>query len=473
MSDEHAKDSTKIKQFWTLLFFNENTDVIEELDEQIWLRTRMYMYTTAVLVAVWGVFDFFIDLSNLWIFLSLRGVYTPLTLLCAFFFHLLVFRQRHKRWALVHYLLLILDIGAMVLWTEHFVKYLIGFSTIFWGASVIMLWRFWYTVVPGVAVIVIAFLRFYFLPHNVPLGELITGLYYFTTCLVFASIISAYGYRNAYLLSEKNITLEKAQDMLVQAEKMTSMNLLVASVAHEINTPVGTALTAVSHAEEQIAQLLSVLKLGEVTIDQLENPAKDGMASLKSAFRELNRTSKLVEKFKGVAVDQSTFEKRKFNLPEYLLEDIIQASMHPILKQSNIIVEVGGEQDFVIDSYPGEYSQIFTNLMINSITHGFCGGRPRENKGRIDIAFSLNGTESLSIFYQDYGQGMSAHVLSKIFDPFFTTKGTEQSSEGRGHKGSGLGMTIVYNIVTQKLGGKIEAFSQVGEGTQFTIVVPI
>lgn len=101
---------------WNILFFKEAKDVAEELDEQIWKRTRIYMYTTAVLVSVWGVFDIFIDFENLWFFLALRALYTPLTLACAYYFSLNFFRSRHKMWAMVHYVILIADIGVMVSW---------------------------------------------------------------------------------------------------------------------------------------------------------------------------------------------------------------------------------------------------------------------------------------------------------------------------------------------------------------------
>lgn len=450
-----------------MLFFTEKSDVLDELDEQIWKRTRVYMYTTAALVAVWGVFDAFIDFKNLWVFLLLRATYTPITLLWAFCFHLSVFRKHHKQWALAHYLLLIADIGIMVLWTDSFVKYLIGFSTIFWGASVIMLWRFWNTVIPGLAVIVIASLRFYFFPHDVAPGEFITGFYYFTTCLVFTSVISAYGYWSAYLLAEKNIILKNTQQRLVQAEKMH-----IASVAHEINTPIGTAITATSHAQEQFQAIIDNLQLGEVTIDQLSDPAADGVISITSALNELHRTAHLVEKFKEAAVDQSSYERRKFNLPQYIQDNIIQVGLRPILKRSNIAIELGGEKDIVIDSYPGEFSQIFTNLIMNSIAHGYTDGELVDKVGNIRIHITRDVNGVTHIRYQDDGKGISGEILAKVFDPFFTTKGTEISHEGRGQSGSGLGMSIVYNIVTQKLKGRIEAFSRPGLGALFTIEVP-
>lgn len=471
---EHNTIQEKIFRFWSILFFSEEKEISAELDEQQWARTRIYMFTTATLVALWGVFDVYIDFENVWIFLALRAIYTPITLLWAYYFYLPIFRQHHKAWALVHYLLLIIDIGVMVLWTDSFVKYLVGFSTIFWGASVIMLWRFWYTVIPGIVLILIAAMRFNLFPHGVAAGEFVTGLYFFTTCLVFASIISAYGYWSAYQLAEKNITLKKTLKKLMQAEKMSSMNMLVASVAHEINTPVGTALTGVSHAKEEFTQILNVLEVGEVSIDQLENPASDGLVSLQSATDELLRTTKLVEKFKQTAVDQSIYEKRTFDLAQYIEENIIQVALQPRLKGQNINVVVSTEEAIVINSFPGEFSQVFTNLITNSIAHGYSGIDLSDQPGRILIHLTKKQNGTVNICYKDDGRGMPSEVLAKVFDPFFTTKGNNDSmpGEGRHHRGTGLGMSIVYNIITQKLCGTIEAISQTGSGAEFIIDIP-
>ncbi|MBX2808000.1 MAG: HAMP domain-containing histidine kinase [Cellvibrionaceae bacterium] len=464
------------KKNWRLLhailFFQEDKDVMDELDEQIWRRTRIYMCTTAVLVAVWGVFDIFIDFENLWIFLALRAVYTPLTLALAYHFNRKFFRNRHRTWAIAHYLLLIADIGAMVLWTDHFVKYLIGFSTIFWGASVIMLWRFWHTVVPGLVVIVIATARFYFFPHNIEFSEFITGLYYFMTCLTFTSIISAYGYWSAYQLAEKNLTLKKTQEELIHAEKMASLNTMVASIAHEINTPIGTAITASSHAEEEFNSILSTLTFGEIEIDKIRLPAEDGMSSLQSALNQLNRTAELVERLKDVAVDQSSYEKRRFKLREYIEKNVIHIGLKPILRQSNIDVVISGES-LIINSYPGEFSQIFTNLILNSIYHGYRQQTLTQSKGTIKIKITKLDNNTLNIYYSDDGDGMSQEVLAKMFEPFFTTRGSQTSSEGRGHRGSGLGMSIVYNSITQKLNGSIDAYSQPQQGVIFIITLPL
>jgi signal transduction histidine kinase len=452
------------------LFFNANKTVLKTMDEQIWTRTRIYMCTAAMLVSVWGVFDVFIDFENLWFFLALRALYTPVTLLWACFFHLPIFKQHHHKWALLHYILLITDIGIMVLYTDEFLKYLIGFSTIFWGASVIMLWRFWNTLVPGLIVIAIAWARFTWFPHNISTEELITGLYYFFTCLIFVTVNSVYGYRTAYLLAVSTIELKKTQSKLIK--KQASMKIIVAGVAHEMNTPIGTAMMASSHAERQIDQLLSVLKVDEVSLDALQEPALSAKKCLQATTQELERTAQLLEKFSQTAIDLSQQQRKHFDLPAYINNNVINNSLYAILKTHNleIVFAPNSATSLAIDSYPGLFSQIIINLVMNSIIHGFeplTGDRPPI----IRLCIMSIG-DNINLHYSDNGQGMSPGVLKHIFDPFFTTKGTMPNQHRRGHQGSGLGMSIVYNIVTQQLMGDISAESQENVGSTFIIRFP-
>jgi len=477
----------QLSNIYCFLFFTTDKAVISTMDEQIWVRTRIYMYSTALLVAAWGVFDAFIDLKNLWFFLILRALYTPITLLWAYFFHLPIFRQHHHKWALLHYILLITDIGIMALYTDEFLKYLIGFSTIFWGASVIMLWRFWNTLLPGIIVIFIAWVRFTWFPHNVSTEELITGLYYFLTCLIFVTVISAYGYRNTYLLAASTIELNRTQNKLIRSEKQSSLNILVSGVAHEMNTPIGTAIMASSHAESQIDQLLSALNVDEISLDALQNPALSAKKCLQATTQELERTAQLLEKFSQTAIDLSQQQRKYFDLPNYINNNVINNSLYAILKshQLEIIFESGsatpftlnnheidgGEiNNYVIDSYPGLFSQIIINLVMNSIIHGF---EPlTSNRAPIITLRIESDNDIIKLRYSDNGKGMSSSVLKQIFDPFFTTKGTTANQHKRGHQGSGLGMSIVYNIVTQQLMGDISVESKENVGSKFIISFP-
>jgi signal transduction histidine kinase len=171
----------------------------------------------------------------------------------------------------------------------------------------------------------------------------------------------------------------------------------------------------------------------------------------------MERTATMIQSFKQVSVDQSTENKRNFKLKSYT-EDVIR-SLYPKLKNRKIHINLDIEEELEIDSYPGAYSQIITNLVLNSITHGF--GEKQE--GRIELkAAGKNGI--LMIEYRDNGKGISKENLKKIFNPFFTTNKKV---------GTGLGLHIVYNLVTQKLKGNIECDSKPGEGVIITIKIPV
>lgn len=466
-----AVTQNRFQAIWHMLFFRGDTEVLAALDVLVWQRTQIYMYTTASLVAIWGAFDFLMDFENLWFYLALRAIYTPITFLIAFNFHRPFFKNHHKEWAMVHYILLIIDIGIMVLWTDNFVKYLIGFSTIFWGAGILMLWRFWYTVVPGLIVIVIAFLRFYFLPHNLSVNDFVTGLYYFLTCLVFSSVLSSVGYFRTYEFVKTQLDLKKSNLLNIQTARLSSMNMVVAGVAHEINTPIGTAHMALSHACDELRNIKDAIDgADEVNVADLEQPAERALESLTTAQQELARTSKLITKFKHTAVDQSIEEKREFDLVAYIKENIIKTSLRNRLK--HVEVKVTGLDSLVINSYPGEFSQIFLNLVTNTIDHGYAGRDLQQKPGKITITVSTPRSTRLQLQYHDDGHGLSPEVLPRIFEPFFTTKG-QAGHEGRGHSGSGLGLAIVYNAVTQRLHGTIDASSHINNGAMFSITLPI
>ena len=458
------------KKAFHSLFFSADKDVLANMDEQIWMRTRIYMFTAAILVSIWGVFDAVIDIENLWFFLVLRALYTSVTLLWASYFHLPIFKNNHHKWALLHYALLIMDIGIMVLYTDEFLKYLIGFSTIFWGASVVMLWRFWNTLLPGILVIIIAWVRFTFFPHNVSIEELITGLYYFLTCLIFVTVNSVYGYRTAYLLSSGAIELKTTQSKLIK--KQASMKVIVAGVAHEMNTPIGTAIMASSHAELQIDQLLSVLKVDEVSLDALQDPALSAKKCLQASTQELERTAQLLEKFSQTAIDISQQQRKHFDLLTYINDNVINNSLYSVLESHKLKINVDSCLDTTLelDSYPGLFSQIIINLVMNSIIHGF-EPLASDREPTINL-FIESDRENINLHYRDNGQGMPPNVLKQMFDPFFTTKGMNRKQYKRGHQGSGLGMSIVYNIVTQQLMGDISVESKENVGSTFIIRFP-
>ena len=252
--------------------------------------------------------------------------------------------------------------------------------------------------------------------------------------------------------------LEQTKEELIEKEKMASLAGLVAGVAHEINTPVGVCVTAASHFEAEARQVREKYEKNELTRDGFVKALQDMEDGSNIILRNAERASRLVGSFKQVAVDQTSHDRREFELSAYL-EDIVR-TLHPELKKTKVEVSLDCATDIVIDGFPGALSQIITNLMQNAFLHGFAG----KESGKIDISVQVEAQKA-HIFIKDNGVGISKAGLSKIFDPFYTT--------ARGSGGSGLGLHIVHNLVTQVLAGSIECQSTENEGTVFTIIFPL
>jgi len=258
-------------------------------------------------------------------------------------------------------------------------------------------------------------------------------------------------------VAEQYETLAQAQKQLIENEKFTSLGTLVAGVAHEINTPVGLSLTGITHIEDELRKLTKAYESEDMTEDDFTSFVHESRIMSKSIRTNLIKAAHLVKSFKQVSVDQSSEENRLFNVYEYV--DEVLVSLHNKLKESDHTVKVEIDKNISITSNPGSLSQILTNLIMNSIIHAFDDG----NNGKIYIkAYTQN--EDMILHYEDDGKGMDSEVKAKIFDPFFTTK--------RGFGGSGLGMNIIYNIVTRKLKGSISVKSEKDEGTVFIIRFP-
>lgn len=245
--------------------------------------------------------------------------------------------------------------------------------------------------------------------------------------------------------------LKQTQKQLVESEKMAALGALVAGVAHEINTPVGVSVTATSYLEQKTKDILEVLQENKMKKSDLVNYLNTANESTHIISNNLKRASELVRGFKRVAVDQSSEVKREFYLKEYLNEIII--SLRPHVKKHQMVIEC--PDGLIINSYPGVFSQIFTNLIMNSITHAF---EPAQ-KGTITLTITVPNEQRLLVVYKDNGKGMVPEVRDKVFDPFFTTN--------RSNGGTGLGMHIVYNLVSQTLGGTIVCKSEPDKGTAF------
>ncbi len=266
-------------------------------------------------------------------------------------------------------------------------------------------------------------------------------------------------------LEEKNEELAKTveslqltQAQLIEAEKIAALGNLVAGVAHEINTPLGISVTAASVLQEDATDFLQVYKTGKMKRSDLETFLDTAIDSSRMILANLQRAADLVQSFKQVAVDQSSEVKRPFNVKEYLEE--IMLSLVAELKKNKHKVNIEGDKTLILNSYPGAFSQIVTNLVMNSIIHAYEPG----NSGQIQINFQRDG-EQIIFQYQDDGKGILPEHLSQIFDPFFTTNRSQGST--------GLGLHIVYNLVSQQLNGTIQCESKVGVGTTFMIHLPI
>jgi PAS domain S-box-containing protein len=251
--------------------------------------------------------------------------------------------------------------------------------------------------------------------------------------------------------------LQKAQEHLVNSEKMASLGGLVAGVAHEINTPVGIGYTAATHLEKITSQVNQLYSTGKMKRSDLEDYMSTCVESTALLLSNLNRASELIRSFKQVAIDQSGEAKRKFILHTYL--DEILLSLRPLLKNTRHRIEVDCPDSLELVSYPGALSQVLTNLITNSVTHGY------ENAAGVLRIIVATDNRELVLTYSDNGCGIGAEDLPYIFDPFFTTGGEKG--------GSGLGLHIVYNIINQKLNGSISCESTPGQGTAFTVKIPV
>ena len=251
--------------------------------------------------------------------------------------------------------------------------------------------------------------------------------------------------------------LEGTQEQLVQAEKMASLGNLVAGVAHEINTPLSIAITSNSLVLDDTQEVEQCIAQQRLSKSRMAKHINKTLQSLNMGEKALERVQVLLTNFKQVAADQVVDEKREINLACYINEVISTLSVE--MKKHNINYQFTGETELVLTTYPGALAQVLTNLVTNSIKHGF------ENYEAGNIIISLKSEKNgAKITYQDNGIGMTPEVLNKIFEPFFTTKRSKGST--------GLGMNIVYNIISQKLLGKIVIESKQGIGSTFIITLP-
>lgn len=252
--------------------------------------------------------------------------------------------------------------------------------------------------------------------------------------------------------------LKDTQEQLIESEKMASLGSLVAGIAHEINTPIGISVTAATHFRDKTAIILSDYNNARMSQQQLEFYLEEGSNVAYLIYNNMRRATDLIASFKLISVDQTNDRIRRFNIKEYIQE--IRLSLDTQINYRKISLAIDCPIDLEIESYPGDFSQIFTNLLSNSLKHAF----KEEEEGTVSITGHLE-SEHLIFSYKDNGCGIPDKNIKRIFDPFFTT--------GQGRGGSGLGLHILYNIIKQKLGGSIECHSKEGQWTQFIIRLPL
>jgi PAS domain S-box-containing protein len=252
--------------------------------------------------------------------------------------------------------------------------------------------------------------------------------------------------------------LRETQNSLIEAEKLAALGRLVAGVAHEINNPLGTSLTLASSLERKSRLFAEVAAQGTLkrsSLNEFIDAIRDGSAQLQES---LNRAAGLIQSFKQVASDRNNSDMRSFDLGH--LTEQVATGLRPALPQHGVTLDVVCQRGLSMRSYPGSYGQVLTNLFLNSIAHAFPDGQ----QGKIAIKVSASSADEVEIIFTDDGCGMSADVWRQAFDPFFTT---------RRHQGcTGLGLHIVYSIVTDRLGGHLDLKSEPGKGTRVELRFP-
>jgi PAS domain S-box-containing protein len=252
--------------------------------------------------------------------------------------------------------------------------------------------------------------------------------------------------------------LRETQNSLIEAEKLAALGRLVAGVAHEVNNPIGISLTVASSLERKTAMFTDEVERGDLRRSRLNEFLQTSRDASSQLVANLNRAAELIQSFKQVAADRNYSDQRTFDLGD--LTEQVALSLRPGLRKHRLTLTVDCQPNLTMNSYPGPYGQVLTNLFLNSVAHAFPDGRP----GTVDIQARESGKDNVEILFSDNGCGMSLDVRRRAFDPFFTTR--------RDQGGTGLGLHIVYSIVTNRLGGRLDLDSEPGKGTQIRIILP-
>lgn len=260
-------------------------------------------------------------------------------------------------------------------------------------------------------------------------------------------------------LRETMETLQLAQDELIHSEKLAALGRVVAAVAHELNTPIGNSVMVATTLDEKAREFGDMVAGGSLRRSLVNDHVRDVRAGTEMLLRNLQQAHNLIHSFKQVAVDQSSDRRREFELNTML--DEVLLTLAPTLRKTPFVLERDIPPGITMNSYPGPLGQVITNFVNNALIHAFDG----RTAGHMKLSARSVGEDQVEIRFIDDGRGIDAEHLKHIFDPFFTTR--------LGQGGSGLGLNIVYNLITRILGGRVDVHSAPGEGTTFVLILPL
>ncbi len=253
--------------------------------------------------------------------------------------------------------------------------------------------------------------------------------------------------------------LKETQEELIRKERLATVGLLVSGVAHEVNTPLGVAVTAIGVLHEELTELRTRFEANELTKGDLRSFFDRGGQAEKMVRANLDRAAHEITKFKRVSVDHTTEEKRQIDVGEYVRQTL--ESLRPLVRKGTLAITLTTDGDLGCVTYPGAIAQIVTNFVTNTVVHAT---RSEASNLAVDIHVGRNGDGAVDLLYADHGKGMTDAVKAKAFQPFFTTQRSG---------GSGLGLHIVQSLVADVLRGRITLDSAEGAGTRFVVTFPV
>jgi signal transduction histidine kinase len=258
-------------------------------------------------------------------------------------------------------------------------------------------------------------------------------------------------------VAERSAQLASMQQKVMDTEKLTSLGAMVAGISHELNTPLGNALTVSTTLEASVQSLALRVESATLTRSDLAGFLSSAAEMSKLTTQSVTRAAALVTSFKQIAVDQTSEQRRSFQLNQVVSDNI--AALRPSIRSSGMVIEANIAQGIACDSYPGPLGQVITNLLQNAVVHGFDG-----ETGRVEVSAMVQG-DTVHLDVIDSGRGMDPHVQARVFEPFFTTR--------LGKGGSGLGLSVSHRIARSVLGGDLTVRSEPGRGSTFRLTFPL